>query len=171
MEELQEIMKYVIGRAVLNKVDFTQDVEFLAEVKITVDKNEAVSFLVTEWSLKENAHLYQKQFSGLFEDANVGMNRKINALQTNDCKISTLEREQRMLESHSVEGERSTLEAERSILEGERSTVEDTYQNDQEELGWSEGRDSNQREINRKLVELPSCDGKIVIFVYVLCIS
>lgn len=164
-------MKYVIGQAILNKVDFTEDVEFLAEVKITVDKKEAVSFIITEWSLKENVHLYQKQFSGLLENAYIGMNRKTNTLQTNASKISTLESEQRMLESHSLEGERSTLEGERSVLEGERSTAEDTYQNGQGELGWREGRDSNQREINRELIELQSCDGKIVIFVFVVCIS
>lgn len=51
-------MKYVIGRVILNKVDFIEDVEFLAEVKIIVDKKEVVSFIIIEWSLKENVYFY-----------------------------------------------------------------------------------------------------------------
>ncbi|XP_048747485.2 zinc finger protein 595-like [Ostrea edulis] len=67
---IQQFIQCVISKVLLDKLTFMEDVQFVADVNITLDKTETFRFVVSERILKENVHIYQRQFSLLFGEKN-----------------------------------------------------------------------------------------------------
>ncbi|XP_061186367.1 zinc finger protein 665-like [Saccostrea echinata] len=85
---LQQVIQCAISKALLDKVTFVEDIQFMADIDITVDKTDTACFVISERMLKENSHIYQRQFSLLFGEKNEAVNIEEKQLPTTEDQLS-----------------------------------------------------------------------------------
>ncbi|XP_062588771.1 zinc finger protein 665-like [Saccostrea cucullata] len=85
---LQQVVQCAISKALLDKVTFVEDIQFMADIDITVDKTDSACFVVSERILKENTHIYQRQFSLLFGGENEAVNIENRQIPTTEEQLS-----------------------------------------------------------------------------------
>ena len=88
---LQQTVLAAISKALLDKVTFVDDIQFTAEVKVTIDNNDPINFMVLAESLKKSAQLHQLQFSSLFGPENHVGNFDSNQLGTHEIESSAIQ--------------------------------------------------------------------------------
>ena len=123
---LQQTVLAAISKALLDKVTFVDDIQFTAEVKVTIDNNDPINFMVSAESLKKSAQLYQLQFASSFGPENHVGNFDSNQLRTNE------------IESSAIQNGRSSI---------------DTDQTDLDVVVWSMGKEGDHSEVNGTLKE------------------
>lgn len=121
---LQQTVLAAISKALLDKVTFVDDIQFTAEVKVTIDNNDPINFMVLAESLKKSAQLHQLQFS--FGPENVLGNFDSNQLGTHE------------IESSAIQNGRSSIATDQTDLD----------------VGvWSMGKEGDHIEVNGTLKE------------------